>query len=276
VSSALRLTSGVWVDYNRDRGNDPLTVSPRVGAIWKPKDKTTFKFLFNQAFLRPSNFQTVNNPVIESETMQQFDLIWMQDWSPFSVTVNAYAQKLDGFINIVSIGSTSRFENSGVYKSKGVEVDLAAKLTDHLTIWSNASYGSTSAGEFPAGLSLTNRRILPDGTLLSYPELTFNIGGTLRTPGKKFFAAPAVRYTGAMWYRENAPKLADLTDSTYRETKAATLVDVNFGWEPNDRYSVYFNVVNAFDDKSRTHQGVWDGSMTTPGRYYELTVQAKW
>ncbi len=141
----LRFVAGVWIDHNADRGNDPLNVSPRLGAIWKANEHTTFKLLYNQAFLRPANFQTVNNPVIESETMKQIDLIWMQEWGAYSLTANAYYQKLDGFINIVSIGSVSRFENSGVYESQGLELELRGRVSQNVHFDDDATIQPTTS-----------------------------------------------------------------------------------------------------------------------------------
>jgi outer membrane receptor protein involved in Fe transport len=269
-TEAVKLVAGAWVDYNADRGNDAFNFSPRLGAIWQASEKTTLKLLYNRAFLRPANFQTVNNDVIESETMQQYDLIWIQEFSPFTLTVNAFYQELDGFINIVSIGTASRFENAGTYESTGVEIDLSANLTKDLSVWGNLSYAQAESSDFPPGLPLDSRRILPDGQLLSYPELMANLGGTMRFADGKFFISPALRYMGDVWIRENTP-VGSISSSTYTNLDATLLFDVNLGWEPNDRYGFYLNVVNALNEDAPTYQSVWNGTVGRSGLFVELT-----
>jgi len=269
----LTLVGGSGISYNDNRGSEEWVYSPRAGIIWHASENTTHKLLYNFAFLRPATFQAANNSVVDSEEMKQIEYILIKRLGHSTLTTTLYWQKLDGFINILSLGGgTSQFNNAGDYKSKGAEVEFTTPLGEDHTLWANAAYCDAEAGGFPAMLPFNSRRVNPDGELLSYPDFTFNVGGTFRFMDKKFFVSPAVRYVGAVEYRATPATTASLADAAYEHVGPFAYLDLNIGYEPNENLGIYAGIHNLTDVDSKNHLSIWNGTIGQPGRYIEFNV----
>ena len=279
LTEDLQVLAGSRFDYNDDRGEDPFNASPRVGSIWHASDNTTLKLLYNRGFLRPANFQVGGEGDVESEIMDQVDLIWMQRLGKVNLTSTAYWQKLEGLINILSGADYTGFANAGDYESKGLELEISAPLVGNgHEIWANASFSEAEGKNYPptTGLSddglrveLNRRRVDGSGDLLSYPKVYFNVGGTFRFLNKKLFVSPAVRYVGEATYR-TAPPIVSLDEDIYDEVGPFTYVDLNMGYEPTESFGVYVGVYNLTDETDETHLSIWNGTIGQYGRYVEV------
>jgi outer membrane receptor for ferrienterochelin and colicin len=271
LTDEWKTTFGTGVNYNDDRGIEEWVFSPRGGLIWDASKDTTFKWLFNKAFLRPAVFQ-MTGPDVDSETMTQYEFIWMQRAGKGNITTTFYHQEVEGFLNIVSLGGTSQFANSGDYTQKGVEVEYTTPLFDDHTFWANASYGKADAKKFPAALPYNSIRTDPDGDLLNYPDLMFNIGSTFRFYDKKIFVSPAVRYIASTQYRATPATTPELTDAVYHDAGPFTYLDLTIGYEPKPNLGMYLGINNLTDIRSDTCISIWNGTIEQAGRYVEFKM----
>ena len=276
LTEDLKLTGGTGVSYNDDRGEDAWVSSPRGGIIWNASENTTHKLLYNSAYFRPATFQATNNPNMDSEEMTQFEYILMKKIGRANVTTTLYWQELEGYINILSLGGGStQFNNSGDYKSRGIEVEFTTPLWEDHILWANAAYCDAEAGGFTSTLPFNSRRVNPSGEVLSYPEVTFNIGGTFHSLDKKTFISPAMRYVGEVEYRATPATTASLTDAMYRHVGPFAYLDLNIGYEPNKNLGFYVNFINLTNIDSRNHLSIWNGTIDQPGRYIEFKILYK-
>jgi outer membrane cobalamin receptor len=279
---AVDLVAGTWVDYNGDRGGDATAVSPRLAAIWTVNDTLTTKWVYNRAFLRPANFQITVNPEAESEIMDQIEWITLSQLGKASITATVFAQKLSSFLNIVDINSGA-FEASGDYQSSGVELEGRYLFNAQHELWANWSYAQTKGSNFPNLLAADSRRVDPDGALLSYPEFTFNLGGTFRF-GEQFQISPALRTVGPTRYRAIGAKKVTASEDQifyldnpqlYRQTDLMQYLDINATWTPITMLDLSLNVVNSLDETDKTHLTIWNGTIDQPGRYAEIEARLR-
>lgn len=189
-----------------------------------------------------------------------------------NITTTLYHQKLEGFLNIVSIGGTSQFANSGDYTRKGTEVEYATPLFDDHNLWANVSYGNAKAENFPATLPYNSIRTDPDGELLNYPKLMFNVGSTFRFYDKKIFVSPAVRCVTSTKYRATPATTPELTDAVYDNVGPFTYLDLNIGYEPTPNLGMYLGFYNLTDIRADTGISIWNGTIEQSGRYVEFKV----
>ena len=271
LTDEWKTTFGTGINYNDDRGMKEWVFSPRAGLIWNASKDTTFKWLFNKAFLRPAVFQ-MTGPSVDSETMTQYEFIWMQKAGKGNITTTLYHQKLEGFLNIVTIGPPTQFENSGDYTQNGIEVEYATPLFDDHNFWANVSYGTADAKKFSATLPTNSIRTDPDGEVLNYPELMFNVGSTFRFYDKKIFVSPAVRYIASTKYRATPATTPELTDAVYDHVGPFTYLDLTVGYEPTPNLGMYLSFYNLTDIRSDTGISIWNGTIEQTGRYVELKV----
>ena len=271
LSDTWETVLGSGFNYNDNRGKDEWVYSPRAGLIWNASKDTTFKWLFNQAFLRPAVFQ-MNGEDVDSETMTQYEFIWAQRLGKGNITTTLYYQQLKGFLNIVSLGGTSQYANSGNYKQKGVEIEYTTPISKDHTFWANASYGKANAENFPTTLPYNSIRTDRKGELLNYPALMFNVGSTFRFYDNKIFVSPAIRYVGSSKYRATPATTPELTDAVYDEVGPSTYADLTIGYEPKPNLGMYLGLYNLTDVRSDTGISIWNGTVEQSGRHVEFKL----
>ena len=207
--------------------------------------------------------------------MDQFEYIYMKKFGQASLVTTVYWQKLEGVINILSLGSgTTQFNNAGDVESKGIEVEFTTPLEEDHTLWVNASYGDAEGDNFPATLPLNSQRVNASNKILSHPEFTMNAGATFRFFDRKFFVSPAIRHVATAEYRATPPTTS-LSDALYRNVGPFTYLDLNLGYEPNPNLGFYLTFHNLTDIDSRNHLSIWNGTLTQPGRYIEFKMALK-
>ncbi len=269
----VTLTLGSRFDYNDLRGEDKFVVNPRLAMVFKPMTNSAFKLLYNRGYLRPTNFQSASDNV-SSEIMNQVDAIWMHRVGKLQYAVTGFWQKLEGFIIIANTNGGFQFSNTGDYTSTGLELELNAFLNEDINLWGNMAITDPKGENFPNGLSYNERRVDLNGNLLNYSNLTANVGGTFKFLEKKLFISPAVRYIGATTFRSIAVADAALDNQgNYNETSAFTYVDLNIGYEPNEKYGFYLYIDNLTDITTPTHMSVWNGTIEQYGRFINGKVR---
>jgi len=149
LSEQWQLTIGGHYDDYEDVGSD---LSIRGGLINQYSEKTTFKLLYGEAFRAPTLFELnaliatglIGNPELKPETVDTFELVWLQDWGKVQSSVTYYQSKFTNVIeqvtvdDIVSGFASFQPQNMGDLDLTGWEIDLKAKLSERFTL--SASY----------------------------------------------------------------------------------------------------------------------------------------
>ena len=163
ILKGLRLTAGVRFDHFSMSDNS--AVSPRVGLVYLPFDKTVIKLLYGHAFRAPnafelfyqvpSNFLPSNG--LGPERTRTVELL-VQQYLGFNLwgTANLYYQKSKDIITqiVEPVSGLPMFQNAGGVSQKGVEFELEGK-------WQNGvrgrmSYAVQRTEDVDAKLRLTN------------------------------------------------------------------------------------------------------------------------
>jgi len=163
ILKGLRLTGGVRFDHFSLSDNS--AVSPRVGLVYLPFDRTVIKLLYGHAFRAPnafelfyqvpSNFLPSNG--LGPERTRTVELL-LQQYLGFNVwgTANLYYQKSKDIITQVvePISGLPMFQNSGGAVQKGVEFELDGKWQNGLR--GRLSYAVQRTEDVDNKLRLTN------------------------------------------------------------------------------------------------------------------------
>ena len=163
ILKGLRLTAGVRFDHFSLSDNS--AVSPRVGLVYLPFDKTVIKLLYGHAFRAPnafelfyqvpSNFLPSNG--LGPERTRTVELL-VQQYLGFNLwgTANLYYQKSKDIITqiVEPVSGLPMFQNAGGVSQKGVEFELEGK-------WQNGvrgrmSYAVQRTEDVDTKLRLTN------------------------------------------------------------------------------------------------------------------------
>ncbi|MBI3000186.1 MAG: TonB-dependent receptor [Deltaproteobacteria bacterium] len=163
ILKGLRLTAGVRFDHFSLSDNS--AVSPRVGLVYLPFDKTVIKLLYGHAFRAPnafelfyqvpSNFLPSNG--LGPERTRTVELL-VQQYLGFNLwgAANLYYQKSKDIITqiVEPVSGLPMFQNAGEVAQKGVEFELEGK-------WQNGvrgrmSYAVQRTEDVDTKLRLTN------------------------------------------------------------------------------------------------------------------------
>jgi iron complex outermembrane receptor protein len=158
----LLLNAGLRYDYYYTIGG---TLNPRVGLIYSPWEKTTFKLLYGQAFRAPNDYELyyeapssnqAPNPKLKPETIRTYELAYEQ-YLPAHVRFGASAFHYD--INDL-ISQTLKpttgfyfFDNVDRVRANGVEFELEGKYPGGLL--ARASYTLQRAEDADTGAELS-------------------------------------------------------------------------------------------------------------------------
>ena len=163
ILSNLILNAGLRYDHYSTFGG---TTNPRLGLIWSPFEKTTFKALYGKAFRPPnayelyyndSYFTMKENPDLKPESTQTLDLILEQGWgNHLRGTINGYYYEIKDLINEVLDPADGLLvsENTGDVIGKGIELELEGKWDNGLS--GRISYAYQESEEEDTGQDLVN------------------------------------------------------------------------------------------------------------------------
>ena len=140
----LLLNAGVRYDYFDSFGG---TLNPRVGLIYNPWEKTTFKALYGQAFRAPNDYELnyassnhQSSPNLSPETIRTYELVYEQ-YLPARLrfSASAYHYDIDGLISTTTdTAGFNVFKNINQAEANGLELQLEGRYDSG--ILARASY----------------------------------------------------------------------------------------------------------------------------------------
>ena len=154
ITQKWTLSAGIRFDQY---GSFDGTVNPRVGLIYYPFSKSTFKLLYGSAFRPPNAFETVgadpSAPPLRPETIKSIEGIWEQKLSEhYGVTVDVFHNDIRSLLD--TTGGDFLFSNLGKAASNGAEFEFEGHLPNGLS--GKLSYGYTQAKNTVTAAVLSN------------------------------------------------------------------------------------------------------------------------
>ncbi|MEY3219263.1 MAG: hypothetical protein RIT27_620 [Pseudomonadota bacterium] len=263
-------TMGVRYDYNSHYGE---TFNPRLGLVYRPTNKTVFKFLYGEAFRAPSAMdlyetygiftgkQNANGQYISSlfkapspdlmpEKAKSIEFNILQRINEhLNLTLSSYYTKASNlilsandpvpnqFISGGEILSTKSNYNSGRSKRYGFELGLNGQfpLTGvwQLDWWGNYSY-------------LQGKNTYPGFNIeLNLPYTSahvFKLGTTLKY-GKQYFATLQMRSNSPVYMLPSSSK----TPTQHTDTAGSAVFDLHLGAAIHKNLSANIDVYNLFN-----------------------------
>ena len=159
ITKSLSLSAGLRGDRYDSFGS---TVNPRAALIWKPREGTTLKLLYGQAFRAPSIYQLdysaleqQANPALEPETIRTFELVAEQyAGTHWRGGVSLFRNEISGLIDTADAGEFIIFANVNDARVHGAEVEVEGKWSSGLLL--RASYARQEAVDATTGLQIVN------------------------------------------------------------------------------------------------------------------------
>jgi outer membrane receptor for ferrienterochelin and colicins len=151
IHRSLSLIAGMR--YDRAEKDDAL--SPRVGLIYKPFDKTVFKLLYGHAFRAPNAYElyyndsgstSKANPNLKAETIRTYEIIYEQFIGDYlRGTVTGFHYRIKNLISQTLDTSDALlvFQNVDSVNSTGVALELRARLPYGIESMASYSYQNT-------------------------------------------------------------------------------------------------------------------------------------
>ena len=157
----LLLNAGMRYDHFESFGG---AVNPRVGLIYNPWEKTTFKALYGQAFRAPNDYELnfassdfERNPDLQPETIRTYELVYEQ-YLPGKLRFSAagYHYDINGLISETTDpkNGLSVFRNLQQVEANGLELQLEGRYANGILAW--ASYALQRAEDTNTKLELSN------------------------------------------------------------------------------------------------------------------------
>ncbi len=158
----LTLNAGVRHDQYSSFGG---TTNPRLGVIFRPVKKSTFKLLYGQAFRAPNAYELFYespgdlkaNPHLRPETIRTYEGVFDQyisDHFHFSLSLYQYRIR-DLIVEQVDPADGLRFfQNAERIQARGVETEIEGKWPGGLQL--RASYAFQQSKDQVTGLLLAN------------------------------------------------------------------------------------------------------------------------
>jgi len=158
----LSLNAGVRYDYYQTFGRN---VSPRVGLIYHPFEKTTLKLLYGQAFRAPNTYELYYsdgglsqkaNPRLNPEKIQTYEFVLEQYVKNYRFTASGYYYRIKDLISLQTdpVDGLSVFRNVGDVESKGAEFEIEGKWAHGIE--GRASFSLQQSTDKDTGRMLTN------------------------------------------------------------------------------------------------------------------------
>ena len=130
---------------------------PRVGVVYDVTDEHSVYFSYGESFKPPfnSNLDRDGNLITKPETGVQYEVGWRGSFFDGRLSTTLAAYELTKQDIIKPTGIPNRSEVSGEDQSRGIELDVAGRVTDGWDIYFSYAYtdteitdaGTTSAGE---------------------------------------------------------------------------------------------------------------------------------
>jgi len=131
----LVLNLGLRYDHYSTFGG---TTNPRAALIYSPRERTTLKFLYGQAFRAPNSFELYYdapgneaNPSLKPETVKTTELVWEQYFAHhYRMTVSGFYYPINGLISeqLDRASGNNVFANAGSLDIRGLDIEVARKF----------------------------------------------------------------------------------------------------------------------------------------------------
>ena len=201
ITRGLILNAGLRHDQYQPFGG---TTNPRLALIYSPRQRTTLKVIYGQAFRAPNNYELYYgdqvslepNPSLQPESIRTEELVWAQDLSTnFRISASGFANQFSNLINQQTDSATGLlvFINSESVHSRGLEVELGGKT--HSGIEGGVSYTLQRTETPSTGLGLTDSpaQLAKANTLFPIARLRLTVGLELQyTDSRKTLAGSQV------------------------------------------------------------------------------------
>ncbi len=162
IAKGLILNAGLRHDQYQQFGG---TTNPRLALIYSPRQRTTLKLIYGQAFRAPNNYELYYgdqislepNSHLAPETIRTEELVWVQDLGAnFRISASGFANQFTNLINQQLDPNTGLlvFTNSESVHSRGLELELGGKT--HSGIEGGVSYALQRTETPSTGLGLTD------------------------------------------------------------------------------------------------------------------------
>lgn len=136
ISKRVILNAGLRHDQYQPFGG---TTNPRLALIYSPRQATTFKLIYGQAFRAPNNYELYYgdhisleaNPNLDPETVRTEEFVWEQDLgTTLRLSASAFANQFGDLINQQTDARSGLlvFENSESVHGRGLEAELSGKV----------------------------------------------------------------------------------------------------------------------------------------------------
>ena len=135
VRKNLILSAGIRWDHYYTFGS---TENPRLGLIYSPRERTTFKFLYGTAFRAPNAYELyyasppnqVSNPLLKPETIRTAEVVFEQYFATHAhVEIAGFYNDIRDLISQQTNQSSglSSYANLESVQSKGIDLELAGQ-----------------------------------------------------------------------------------------------------------------------------------------------------
>ena len=257
LRSDLILNLGLRYDHYSTFGG---TTNPRVALIYNPWEKTTFKFLYGQAFRAPDIFELYYdapgneaNPSLRPETVKTMELVWEQSFADhFHMTASGFYYPIHGLISegVDPSNGNAVFTNAESMNLRGLDLGLWRSLPGGME--GTVSYTFQDATNPSPPLPLTNS-----------PKHIFQASLSAPLVKGKVFASMDLQYLS------NRATLTGQYSGAYA-TSNITLFSrkVLKGWETSA------GIYNLFNKKyaDPTGNGLAEGTITQDGRTFRVKI----
>jgi outer membrane receptor for ferrienterochelin and colicins len=201
------LLAGLRLDDTR---LDAPFLSPRLAAVWKATEHTSYKFMYGRAFRNPSTFERFwePNPELRAERMNTFELAREQRvFDRLNLVTSLFHYRLSGLIKGVPVSEyILQYRNVAASNATGLEVEINGQITRRIeTSGSFSLYHARSANP---------RLELPNS-----PAQLVQLRAAAPLARNRLIASTAVRYLSSRLtphgFRVPPVAVADLTVTTH-------------------------------------------------------------
>jgi outer membrane receptor protein involved in Fe transport len=160
LSKSLLLNAGLRYDHFESFGG---TFNPRVGLIYSPRERTTFKALYGTAFRAPTEYEVQYESLnqgasahLQPEETKTYELVaehYLGQGTRLSVA--AYQYRITSLITLADAADGSRaFVNAGDARLRGVELQVERRMDSGVSV--SGSYSHQRSVDVGADASLGN------------------------------------------------------------------------------------------------------------------------
>jgi hypothetical protein len=189
VSNSLKVLLGGRADYQQNaQPTNTIYTGPRVGLMYSPTDKMTFKYLYNGTSRRPqaNELNTAGTAQPSAETLAAHEFIAIADLSDkMKLDITLFSQKLQNEIERNPNIGLNYFSNTGGLTTNGVEWSLKYLPTKDTLVYWNGSYDASQVNQADVNGIIVADAQNADHDPLFVPLVTSFIGAEIPVAGLK-------------------------------------------------------------------------------------------